>query len=152
MHFSSSSRAPGVLAREDRPPEGFDDEQAVPTSSPRRVNTVLSDFEQVRRHVPFATQVQSLLHSVTSVSVYRVAWFVIVKRNLRTKWQEEQGKCKCNATRCTCGGAGPIQRNHSRVINTSNIQFIKTAEYRTCWGTCAVRMRALFVGRLMVFM
>ena len=41
-----------------------------------------------------------------------------------------EGKCKCNATRCTCGGAGPIQRNHSRVINTSNVQFIKTTEYR----------------------
>ena len=65
----------------------------VPTSSPRRVNTVLSDFEQVRRHVPFATLVLS--YRVTSVSVYRVAWFVIVKRNaLRTTEndsQEERG-------------------------------------------------------------
>ena len=26
--------------------------------------------------------------------------------------------CKCNGKGCTCGGTGPIQRNHSRVINT----------------------------------
>ena len=41
MHFSSSSRAPGVLAREDRPPEVSTTSRMMPTSSPRRVNTVL---------------------------------------------------------------------------------------------------------------
>ena len=85
MHFSSSSRAPGVLAHEDRPPEVSTTSRLAPTSTPRRRSS--NDcFGQVSRHVTFATLVLS--YRVTSVSVYRVAWFVIVKRNGS---QEERG-------------------------------------------------------------
>ena len=59
--------------------------------------------------------VSTLSHRVTSVSLYRVAWFVIVKRNA---CDNRRGSASVTTTSCTCGGAGPIQRTHSREPNS----------------------------------
>ena len=66
----------------------------------------------------------ALSHRVTSISLYRVAWFVIVKRNACRTTEMNQGKQVRSVTQ-QLHLCGPIQRNHSRVINTSNVQFIK---------------------------